>query len=350
MSISERAALQHAAERLAGLFEVQPDDVRIERVQDGGAHVVLRVAGFHFQVQWRASGSVDAVAGGIRALQHDGWADPVLVPLLVVPYMGAAGERRCKEAGIAWLDLSGNTRIVVPGLRLVVRGHENAFKRVGRPSNAFAPKSARITRWLLMHPDEPVQQRDLAQRTGVDEGFTSRIIGRLLDMELLARDAAGLLWVPDRGLLLDAWAEAYRFDRHRRVLGHVAARSGEELSAKLSSRLQSSDIPHAFTGLAAAWHYSHFAMFRTASVYLPDGVTRSTLDVLGVREGSKGANVWLLAPDDEGVLHGAGEVEGVRCVHPVQVWLDLQSHPERAAEAAEALREGHLKLGASERA
>jgi len=27
----------------------------------------------------------------------------------------------------------------------------------------------------------------------------------------------------------------------------------------------------------------------------------------------------------------------VRCVHPLQAWLDLGAHPERAAEAAEVL-------------
>jgi hypothetical protein len=29
---------------------------------------------------------------------------------------------------------------------------------------------------------------------------------------------------------------------------------------------------------------------------------------------------------------------GVRCVHPVQVYLDLKDHPERSAEAAQQLR------------
>ena len=264
------------------------------------------------------------------------------MPLLVVPFMGPSGERRCREAGIPWLDLSGNARIVVPGLRIVVLGHDNAFKRAGRPSNVFAPKSARIARWLLMHPDTPVVQRDLARQVGLDEGFTSRIVRRLLEMDLLRRDADGLLIVPDSVLLLDAWNEGYRFGRHRLVRGHLAARSGDELSDKLAARLQSNDIEHAFTGLAAAWQYTHFAMFRLASVYLPDGITGATLDALGVREGTKGANLWLVAPDDEGVLHGVAEVEGLRCVHPVQAWLDLQSHPERAADAADALRERYL--------
>lgn len=32
------------------------------------------------------------------------------------------------------------------------------------------------------------------------------------------------------------------------------------------------------------------------------------------------------------------DVDGVPCVHPVQVYLDLKGHPERSSEAAARLR------------
>ena len=43
-------------------------------------------------------------------------------------------------------------------------------------------------------------------------------------------------------------------------------------------------------------------------------------------------------PADAGVFQGLVDVDGVRCVHPLQVYLDLAGHPERAAEAADELR------------
>lgn len=63
---------------------------------------------------------------------------------------------------------------------------------------------------------------------------------------------------------------------------------------------------------------------------------------LSLRAEERGANVWLVLSDDEGVFHGGRAVEGVRCVHPVQIYLDLQAHPERAQEAAEKIRAVHL--------
>jgi len=59
---------------------------------------------------------------------------------------------------------------------------------------------------------------------------------------------------------------------------------------------------------------------------------------VGLREEPQGENVWLVVPNDVGVFQGAADHQGVRCVHPVQVYLDLKGHPERAVEAAEQLR------------
>ena len=59
----------------------------------------------------------------------------------------------------------------------------------------------------------------------------------------------------------------------------------------------------------------------------------------------RGANVWFVVPNDEGVFQGASEQDELRCVHPVQVYLDLKNHPERAREAAEHLRTRLLDWG-----
>jgi hypothetical protein len=82
---------------------------------------------------------------------------------------------------------------------------------------------------------------------------------------------------------------------------------------------------------------THFARFRLTSVYV-EGDPRAVAEEVEMRQGEKGANVQLLCPDDEGVLAGADEADGLRCVAPVQAYLDLLNLPERAREAAENLR------------
>ena len=76
--------------------------------------------------------------------------------MVAVPFMGPAGRERCEELNVGWLDLSGNARLVAPGLRVQIEGQANRYKGPGRPASAFAPKSSRISRWLLMHPNQPL--------------------------------------------------------------------------------------------------------------------------------------------------------------------------------------------------
>ena len=58
---------------------------------------------------------------------------------------------------------------------------------------------------------------------------------------------------------------------------------------------------------------------------------------LGFREDPRGANAWLVALNDEGVFTGSEVSDGIRCVHPVQAYVDLKGQPERATEAAAEL-------------
>lgn len=83
---------------------------------------------------------------------------------------------------------------------------------------------------------------------------------------------------------------------------------------------------------------THFAAFRIATFFLAESPSKELREKLGFREDARGANLWLVLPNDPGVFHGV-EVRGsLRCVHPVQAYLDLKGHPERAMEAADRLR------------
>ena len=254
----------------------------------------------------------------------------------------------CEENGVAWLDLSGTGRIVAPGMFYQEIGHPNRFTKPGRPESAFGPKGCRIARQLLIDPDTPVRQRDLATNTGLNEGHVSRIIGKLADTGLVQRGDDGI-HVMNADLLLDAWHEEYRFGRHTVITGHVAARSGDALTRSLVTTLSEMEVPHAATGLSAAWLWTRYAGFRLATVYMVDIPSDGLMADLGFREESRGANTWLVVPNDEGVFHGASQVDGVRCVHPVQAYLDLKDHPERASEAADELRSQLLSGGRVDR-
>jgi hypothetical protein len=337
---AEKQALQQVQERLAELLGLAPSDA-VARTHPRAPHAdaVLHLGGFTFVVEWKGSGGSAPVAYATQQVRRYASAlDDRAIPLVAVPFMGPIGRERCEETDVGWLDLSGNAKILAPGIRIRIEGQPNRFKRPGRPSSAFAPKSARIARWLLMHPGLAMTQREIARATGMDEGFTSRIVARLEEDSLIFRESGGAIRVPDPDLLLDAWREDYDFSKHQILRGHMPARSGTALLRRMADALQERDAPYAATGLAAAWLLNRFAGFQIGTLYLPEPPPPALLAQLDFREEAAGANVWLVVPNDEGVFHGVEEEDGIRCVHPVQAYLDLAGHPERAKEAAENLR------------
>ena len=347
----ERLAVRQALERLSEILEAPglPEEAELQlrtgehRVWDA----VLWVRGHCFVLEWKRSGSVGAVADAIRFLRvaRGSFAHEV-TPLLAVPYMGQAAQELCAQAEIAWLDLSGNARIVVPGIFYQNLGNPNRFRRPGRPDTAFGTRGSRVARLLLMEPSRPVRQRDIAYRVGLSEGHVSRVVHKLMALGLVERGHDGISAV-DRGTLLDAWREDYRFDRHDLIQGHITAAEGQSLTHSIAEALDRVGSLYAATALPAAWMWTRHAGFRLSTVYLDSPPSASVREDLGFREEARGANTWLVVPNDDAVFLGAEPVDGVRCVHPVQAYLDLKDHPERAAEAATELRR-RLLLGEHE--
>lgn len=338
----EREAMRRVPSLLATLLDVSVDEIRLEPSTDNdrGIDAVVDAAGRRWLFELKSSASPGVVAlAAKQLLVHAESGIHAGVPVLVVPYMGHAGAGAAGERELNWIDLSGNARLRDGELYVRVDGRPNQFPQRGRPSTPFAPKSARVARFLLADPQRWWRQKDLADVTDLDDGHLSRVVRRL-DEELLLDHRDGKFRPRDPGLLLDAWVDDYRFDRHDVVSGHLTG-TGTELVAELDGRLAGADVRHAFTGLPAAWVLGHHARFRLASVYV-EGDPRDAADAIGLRREERGANVQLIGPDDAGVFDCGREVDGLACVSPSQVYLDLLNLPERAREAADDLRDGGL--------
>ena len=338
----ESIVIRQAAGRLAEILGNPDVAVRTDLAvygNDGRQWDAVISAGDHsYVLEWKRSGSLSHVAIAIHRLaraKHSFSHD--VVPLLAVPYMGRAAQEHCGKANVSWLDLSGNARIIAPGIFYQNLGNPNRYRRAGRPETAFGPRGARIARRLLIGPAKVIRQRTLAANTGLDEGHTSRVVGKLLETGLVERGQGGIR-VTDPEALLDAWREDYRFDRHHVLRGHISARGGDELIHSVTEILSRTEEPYAATALPAAWLWTRYAGFRLSTVYLQIPPTAGLKKDLGFREEERGANTWLVVPNDEGVFDGVEVIDGIPCVHPVQAYVDLKDHPERATEAATQLR------------
>jgi hypothetical protein len=318
--------------------------ITVPRANDGKADLIVRDGNATLVVEVKRlaepgwlGGAVEQVRAAARNVGRSA------VPVIAVPYMAEGGRKLCEQAKLSWFDLSGNAHIEAPGLRIHVEGKPNIFKRLGRPSTVFSPKSSRIVRVLLLESKSAFSQRELAKKTGLDEGFTSKVVRKLESDRMLERDDDGAVRIVDPAGVLEAWRESYDFSKHRVVAGHVTARSGDEVLTAVAEALHAKKLDYAATGLAGAWLLTKFASFRLTTMFVPEEPPASLLRTIGFRSEERGANLWFTIPNDEGVFTGAKECDGVKCASALQVYLDLKNQPERSREAADELRARHLK-------
>lgn len=334
--------------RLAELLGLPPSKVHVRPAQRLGpgkqeADWVLDAGANRFVMKYKADGTAAPISAAARVVRaFVGRSGKKAIPMVVTQFMGEVGRQLCAEMKVNWMDFSGNASIEAPGLRIHIQGHPNQFKRRGRPGSLFAPKSSRIAHWLLLYPGRAFAQRELSQAVGMGEGFVSRIVRGLEEQELIVRESGGAVRVRDYDALLGAWREAYDFSKHTIVRGHIAARSSDEILRRLGEHFDSAHLQHAVTSLAGAWLCTHFAGFRLVVFYVAQHPDASVLQGIGFHEEQRGENVWLVVPNDAGVFLGASRRDGLMCVDPVQLYLDLKNHPERSAEAAEHLRKEML--------
>jgi len=312
------------------------DGTPADRLLRLGPHLVAVVA----KSSSRAAAVAQAAHSAQIAAKHAG---PRAVPLVAVPFMGEVGAKVCREQKVSFVDLSGNAEINAPGLRVHVEGKPNRFVQRGRPLSVFAPKSSRIARLTLQDPKRSWRQAELAETGQLGAGYVSRICKRLEEDRLVERTDEGEIRPRDPNLMLEAWQAEYDIRRHDIRMGHVATQTGDELVRRLVEVVGELSIPYALTGLAAAWFLAPIAAYRLVTLYLREPPSDKLLHRLNWHQEKRGANLWLIRPNDEGVFHGVQAVGGAECVSPVQAYLDLRGLPERAEEAAEHLRKERLQ-------
>jgi len=355
---TEKMALDSIGKQLAKFAGVSPEQVNVlGEIKSCLPHhsssislSIVKVGSYAFVVKFGKLATAPAVTMATAHVKKAVEEKKTLIPLVLVPFMGNTGAEICSAAGVSWMDLSGNVRINLPGLHVHIEGKPNGYKKTGRPPSAFAAKGSRIVRWLLLHPTEFMTQREICRATDTGEGYTSTIVRKLESDYLISRNDEGAIKPRDPGLLLDAWRESYDFSKHHIIKGSIATRTSDGLLRKLANTLTDKSVSYAVTGLPAAWLLDQFAGFRLVTFYLATMPSSDLLKEVDFREVSgSGANVWFVIPKDDGVFHGAGICEGISCVDPVQIFLDLKAQPGRSKEAAQRLRADHLNWDVSRR-
>jgi hypothetical protein len=260
--------------------------------------------------------------------------------LLGAPYVGPETQKICKEAGVGFIDLVGNCRLVFDKVYIERRGFPKP-KAERRPLRSlFSPKASRVLRVLFEEPRQPWQVQRLAREARVSLGLAAKVKQRLLDLEYARQERTGIqLTNPEE--LLSAWAAALA-SRKRITVGVYAAGDPPQIEEALRVYCATNDIRYAFTQFSGAARVAPFTRYARGAAYA-EADPRSLVAKLGWKIVDTGANFTLPWPFDEGVFYGARTIGQDRVVSDVQLYLDLMESKGRGQEAATAILEQKLR-------
>ncbi len=273
----------------------------------------------------------DVIAQLRRYAEQAGLDEAALV--VAAPYLSATTREQIEDRGASYLDSTGNVLLRSKRPALLVR--LNGASKDPWPSDETLRSlqgrgAARAVRALLDFAP-PYGVRDLASRADVSLASLSRTVD-LLDRDgLIERSGRGPITGVDWQGMIRRWAKDYDVESSNQVSTYLDPRGLTALATKLGKLKRG----YATTGALAAQRFSPVAPTRLAAMYMNDVVKWS--ERLELRPADAGANVWLIEPYDNVVFDRTTNRDGVVCVNPTQLAVDLLTGPGRDPSEGEEL-------------
>lgn len=309
------------------------------RRRNAGADLVLNLrtrAGSSSQiiVEVKTSGQPRLAREAVNQLLRLRSEFPDAYGVFVAPYVSPESAEICRKDGIGYLDLAGNCRLSFDQVFISREGFRNRFTQRRDLRSLYAPKATRVLRVLLMSKSQWWRTQALADEAGVSLGQVANVKKNLRDREWVVERKEGFRLASPQSLLRE-WADNYTY-RKNTVRDFYAMGETDQVEAAIARACRDLGIQYAFTGFSAARRVAPAVLGQRAMAYVGT-ISEALLKRAGLKEVSSGANVSLLVPYDEEMYYMASEVDSMRTVCPVQLYLDLKGYKGRGDEAAEAV-------------
>lgn len=340
---SERQLVDHAVKALSEMLPTFRLTTETVRQAPWDLTVTLRSTKMtqRLLIECKSLGEPRYVAQAITVLILATRQQPHSYGVVVVPYIGPEGQRLCREAGIGYMDLTGNAFLRFGQVLIDRKSGERPLREKARLRRLFSPKSSRILRVLLAQLEQKWTLARLATEAQVSVRSAHLVINALEEKALVDKQR-GAIRLVQPSALLDLWGQNYHFDQHRRETFYSFIRSPRELATKLAVQAASQGTRLALTLHAGAALVAPFVRYTDVHAYI-DGDLGRLAKSLDLRPVETGGSVHLLEPNDIGIFYGTRGIQDVPVVSDLQLYLDLLHYPARGREQAEVLR--RQKLG-----
>lgn len=262
-------------------------------------------------------------------------------PIVAAPYISETGMDLCKEEGVGCFDLAGNCFISFGSIYIESRGFKNAEPSTRSIKSIFSPKSSRISRVLLSDVKKWWKIQELAKEARVSIGLASRIKNRLLEEELAVEDGKSVK-VKSPKSLLTAWVENYSY-RKNKVQEYYTLNDPRISETTIQVYCKEQNIDCALGLFSGASRVAPHVRFNKIFMYV-DGDLDKTARENDLKPVSSGANVVFLRPYDKAIFMNCKEIDGLKVVSNIQLYLDLKTYKGRGEEAADFLLKMKMEL------
>ncbi|MFI5736128.1 hypothetical protein ACIA49_38800 [Kribbella sp. NPDC051587] len=330
------------AERLPAGWEVRPVSSASDRGAIDALADLVAPDGARRRLLFEAKRTVEsrdvpALYNQLNKYIADGPSSPAVTGVVVARYLSAPVRQKLLDAGLSFVDATGNVRVTFssPGLFVSDRGADrDPWRGPGRPRGSLkgAP-AAQVVRALLDY-DRTWPIRSLVETSGTSTGAVYRVVQFLEEEDLIERDGKRVL-VPAWQPLLRRWSRDYEMVASNRTTTWLAPRGLDRLLNQLSNTARE----YAVTGTLAAAEWAAYAPARSAMIYTPDAAAAAA--DWDLRSTDASANVVLVEPQSAAVFARTRVRTdgGYQIAAPAQVAVDLLTGPGRNPSEGEELIE-----------
>jgi hypothetical protein len=266
--------------------------------------------------------------------------------LFVAPWISARTQEVLSEEGLNYLDPTGNVSVRVdrPLVRIKTSGSDHSPEPEPRSGPGLGGvKAARLVRDLVDFAP-PHRATELVERTGLSQGYVSKLLDALIAEALIKRDDSRLVVDADWKGLLRSRAQSASSLMRTKHLSAIARRGRPQLLDALRSGR--SEVPVVLTGSWVANQIAPLAVGGPLMAYVAGGpeALRAVTKPLGLMRvdetanwSASGPDVILFQPPDDTPLQRSQRLDGLDCVAASQLVLDCLTGPGRMPAEGEAV-------------
>jgi len=286
-------------------------------------------------VEVKSAGQPRMAREAVNYLLRISQSFPQAFPVFIAPYISSKAAEICEQAGVGYIDFSGNCRLCFQEVYIEKTGNPNVFSEKRDLRSLYSPKAENVLRVLLTNPPKAWKIQELADEGKVSVGQVANVKKILLNREWLS-DADGMV-LSEPGKLLSEWAGNYNF-RKNRVRDFYSLKSVSEIEFSLANLCKEEKLTYALTSFSGAARLAPAVRYQRVFAYVEE-TGKDIASLLNLKEVPSGANVSLLTPYDEGIFYGSQDIDDIRIASPIQIYLDLKTYRGRGEEAADMLLE-----------